>query len=63
MRTDAALSVELDSCRRIRRGATSSYARRRAACVAAALAVGGAVVSLAAQPRGFELAFYYIRSG
>ena len=63
MRTDAALSVELDSSRAPRRGVTSSHARRRAACVAAAIAVGGAAVSLSAQPRGFELAFYNIRSG
>jgi endonuclease/exonuclease/phosphatase family metal-dependent hydrolase len=41
----------------------AAYAGWRAACIAAAVAAGVDVVSLAAQPRGFELAFYNIRSG
>ena len=40
-----------------------SRARRSAGAVAAAVGIAAAIVPLAAQPAGFEIAFYNIRSG
>src|SRR6185436_13710619 len=60
MPTGACGSDELTNSSGIGRGRLPA---RRAGWIAAAVGIGAAIVSLAAQPAGFEIAFYNIRSG